>query len=244
VTYDGPAVIKTFATERKIEFPILSDQDHSIVKRYGILNRQYDPGHNNYGIPYPGTFILNRDGRVVARYFEEEFQYRNTAASIALKIGQPVRTMGPPSRQTTEHLDLTEFVTDRTVAPGQRFSIVLDIAPKSGVRVIAPGKHEYRVLALKLEPSANLRTYRVNYPASADFLLPPRNERLPAYMQQVRIVQDVAIVVNDDTRQLAKKPGSTVTLKGVLEYQACSEKVCNTPEQVPLSWTMALRPLG
>lgn len=244
LTYDAPALIKKFADERKIAFPILSDQDHSIVQRYGILNRQYQPGHQNYGIPHPGTFILDREGRVLARYFEEEYQYRNTAASIALKIGQPVSSTGTPSLHATPHLDLAAFLTDQTVAPGHRFSIVLDITPKPGMHVIAPGQHPYRVVALKLELSDNLRTYPMSYPQSAEFLLAPQKDRLPAYAQPLRLIQDVAIVVNNETRQLAQKPGSTVTLKGVLEYQACTETTCSAPQQVPLSWTLGLKPLG
>lgn len=244
VTYDVPAAIKKFADERKIEFPILSDQDHSIVQRYGILNRQYEPGHQNYGIPDPGTFILDREGRVLARYFEEEYQYRNTAASIALKVGQPVPTMGSPSRHATPPFDLAAFVTDETVAPGHRFSIVLDITPKPGMHIIASGQQRYRVVGLTLESSDNIRAYPMSYPPSAEFLLTPQRERLPAYAEAFRLIQDVAVVVNNETRQLAQKPGSTVTLKVVLEYQACTETTCSTPQQLPLSWTVELKPLG
>lgn len=244
ITYDAPALIKKFADERRIEFPILSDQDHSIVQRYGILNRQYEPGHQNYGIPHPGTFILNREGRVLARYFEEEYQYRNTAASIALKIGQPVPGMGAPTRHSTPHFDVTAFPTDQTVAPGHRFSIVLDITPKPGMHIIAPGQHNYRVVALNLEVSDNLRTYPVNHPGSTEFLLASENIRLPAYAQPFRLIHDVAVVVNNETRQLAQKPGAAVTLKGALEYQACTEKACNPTQRVLFSWTLGLKPLG
>lgn len=244
IAYDAPALIKKFADERKIEFPILSDEDHSIVQRYGILNRQYEPGHRNYGIPHPGTFILNSDGRVVARYFEEEYQYRNTAASIALKIGQPVPGTGSPTRHSAPHVDLTAFLTDQTIAPGHRFSVVVDITPKPGMYIIAPGQHTYRVVALSLEPGDILRTYPVNYPQSAEFLLAPENTRLPAYAQPFRLIHDVAIVVNNETRQLAQNAGATVTLKGVLEYQACTETACHPPQRVSFSWTIALKPLG
>lgn len=244
ITYDAPALIKKFADERKIEFAVLSDQDHTIVERYGILNRQFQPGHQNYGIPHPGTFILNREGRVLARYFEEEFQYRNTAASLALKIGQPVAGMGMPIHQATPDVDLTAFVTDQTVAPGHRFSIVLDIAPKPGVRVIGPGQQTYRVVALTVEPRDSLRVYPLNHPRSTEFVVAPDGARLPAYAQSFRLVQDVAIVVNDQMRQLAQKSGATVTLRGTLEYQACTDKTCNPPRQVPFSWTLGLKPLG
>jgi hypothetical protein len=187
---------------------------------------------------------LNREGRVLARYFEEEYQYRNTAASIALKIGQPLPGMGPPSRRSTPHLDVTAFLTDQSVAPGHRFSIVLDITPKRDVQIIAPGLQTYRGVALTLEAGDNLRTYPVNYPRSTEFLLAPDNVRLPAYGQPFRLVQDVAIVVNNQTRQLAQKAGSTVSLKGTLEYQACTQTACDPPQQVPVSWTLALKPLG
>jgi len=237
-------VIRKFADERKIEFPLLSDADHSIVERYGILNRQYKPGERNYGIPHPGTFILDREGRVVARYFEEEFQYRNTAASIALKIGRPVSGVASATRQSTPELDVATFLTDQAVAPGHRFSIVLDVTPKSGMRVVAPGQHEYRVVALRLEPSENLRVYRFTHPPSAEVTVSARTGRLPAYAQPFRLVQDVAVTVNPDMRQLAQKPGSTVTVKGVLEYQACSPSSCGEPRQVPMSWTVRLTPLG
>ncbi|MBI4264673.1 MAG: peroxiredoxin family protein [Acidobacteria bacterium] len=243
VTYDPPATIRRFADERAIEFPILSDADHSIVERYGILNRQYAPGHQNYGIPHPGTFILNREGRVLARYFEEEYQYRNTAASIALKIGQPVSGMGNPIRRATPQAEIAAFLTDETVAPGHRFSIVLDITPGPGMRVIAPGQHRYRVVALDLESTGNLRIYPLSHPPSAEFQA-PGNERLPAYAQPFRLIQDVAVVVNNETRQLAQKPGATMSLQGVLEYQACTPEVCDPPQRVPLSWTVALKPLG
>ena len=243
LTYDGPELLKTFTEERKVEFPVLSDEDHSIVQRYGILNRQFEPGHENFGIPHPGTFIVDQEGRVLARYFEEEFRYRNTAASIGLKIGRPVARMGTPSRQATPHLDLVAFLTDEAVAPGHRFSLVLDISPKPGMHIIAPGQHSYRVVALTLESSDNLRSYPVSYPQSAEFMLAP-NERLPAYGQPTRLIQDVAIVVNGETRKLGQTPGSTVTLRGVLEYQACTETSCSSPQQVPLSWVLGLKPLG
>lgn len=242
--YDSPAVIQKFAEERKIEFPLLADQDHSIVQRYGILNREYEPGHRNYGIPHPGTFIVDRDGRVVARYFEEEFRYRNTSASIALKLGRPIQGMGSPSRQTTAHLDLTAFVSDQAVAPGHRFSIVLDVAPRPGMRIVAPGQHGYRVVALTLEADENVRRYPVSYPQGTELVLAPRSEPVGVYAQPFRLVQDVAIVVNDPMRKLAAEPGASVTLKGRLEYQACTDKGCEPVQAVPVSWTLALKPLG
>lgn len=244
ITYDAPALIRKFADERTIEFPLLSDADHTIVERYGILNRQYMPGERNYGIPHPGTFILDRDKRVVARYFEEEFQYRNTSASIALKIGRPASGMAAPVRRSAADLDAAVFLTDQTVAPGHRFSIVLDVTPKPGTHVVAPGQHPFRMVALRLEPNPNLRVYPMSYPPSSPVMLGGGTELLAAYSQPFRLVQDVAVLVSPEMRQLAQQPGSTFTLNGVLEYQTCTASSCSTPQQLPLTWTVRLIPLG
>ncbi|MBI2186472.1 MAG: hypothetical protein HYU37_05030 [Acidobacteria bacterium] len=99
------------------------------------------------------------------------------------------------TRQSTPDLDVATFLTDQTVAPGHRFSIVLDVTPKPGMRVVAPGQHAYRIVALRLEPSENLRVYRFTLPPSTEVTVSARNERVPAYTQPFRLVQDVAVVV-------------------------------------------------
>jgi hypothetical protein len=37
------------------------------------------------------------------------------------------------------------------------------------------------------------------------------------------------------------KPGQSLTLTGVLKYQACDDKICFNPVSAPLSWTIAVK---
>ena len=39
------------------------------------------------GTPFPGTFVLDADGRVTARFFEEFYRERVTTANVMLKSG-------------------------------------------------------------------------------------------------------------------------------------------------------------
>ena len=75
-----------------------------------------------YGIPHPGTFVLDRSGRVTARFFEEAVQERSTASSIAVRLGETIP--GAPdraaSRVATDHLEAVAWATDDIVAPGNR----------------------------------------------------------------------------------------------------------------------------
>jgi DsbC/DsbD-like thiol-disulfide interchange protein len=147
-----------------------------------------------------------------------------------------------PSRHVTPHLDVATFLTDEAVAAGQRFSIVLDITPKPGTHVYAPGKHAYRVITLRLDPSAMLRTYPTKYPKSVEYFFEPLNERVQVYEQPFRLTQKVALTASPASRQSAQKPPLTVTLKGVLEYQACTDTICYPPEEVALTWAVTFKP--
>jgi hypothetical protein len=56
-------------------------------------------------------------------------------------------------------------------------------------------------------------------------------------------MQDVTFAVTPETRAHASKSGAQIRVEGRLEYQACDDKVCYLPQSIPVSWTIALRPL-
>jgi hypothetical protein len=64
------------------------------------------------------------------------------------------------------------------------------------------------------------------------------------YQQPFRLAQDVAIVVNEEMRDVAQQPDASFTLKGVLDYQGCSGKSSGPAHHVPVEWTVNLRQLG
>jgi peroxiredoxin len=49
---------------------LLSDPDSKIIRTYDILNEAVKPGTPTYGIPYPGGYVVDAQGRVVSKYFE------------------------------------------------------------------------------------------------------------------------------------------------------------------------------
>ena len=102
ITYDPPATLARFAKERGLTYPLLSDTGSAIIRRYGLLNPEYAEGSRAHGVPYPGTFILDPAGRVVARYFEAAYQERSTVASILTRQGGAAG--GPGVTASTAHL--------------------------------------------------------------------------------------------------------------------------------------------
>jgi hypothetical protein len=241
ITYDSTAVLADFARRRNITFPLLSDPGSSTIKAYGLLNTTVEVGSTNYGIPFPGTFLIDRQRVVTARFFEEAYQERNTVAGMMLKLGEPGREIDA-QRLTTDHVEVTTYLSDQVVAPGTLFSIVVEVTPRPGMHVYAPGQHSYRVVALRLKEQPLLLTRSLRYPASEIYLFEPLNERVEVFQRPFRLLQDVALSASPDARK-ALASVSTFSISGTFEYQACDDKVCFLPVSVPLTYTVGVREL-
>ncbi len=72
ISYDSPEVLKQFAARAHITFPLLSDADSAVIRRYAILNDTVAKGTPQYGIPYPGTYVLDARGAVTGKFFEDD----------------------------------------------------------------------------------------------------------------------------------------------------------------------------
>jgi peroxiredoxin len=53
----------------KFDFPLLSDPDHKVVDLYGIHNPA-DRGVRE-SLPYPVVYLINKEGVVAYRFFDE-----------------------------------------------------------------------------------------------------------------------------------------------------------------------------
>jgi hypothetical protein len=166
ITYDPVPVLAEFSLSRRIRFPLLSDAGSATIKRYGILITSVPESNQLYGYPFPGTFMVSHDGVVIARFFEQAYQERNTVASILARLANNIDVRA--TKVSSPQIEITSFETDPTVAPGTHFSIVLDVRPASGVHVYAPGVKGYKPIALSIEAQPGVVTRSAQYPPSED----------------------------------------------------------------------------
>jgi len=268
ISYDSEEVLAAFAERHGIkDVPLLSDDDSAAIRAFGIYNHVAEEGlgpnaddpvvkadvkryvavfgavPNVVGTPFPGTFIVDREGRVTSRFFEEFYRERNTAANIMLKLGMPVSGVAGSSGETA-HLEINASQSDPTIIVGNRFHLALDVAPKPGMHVYAPGADDlgYRVIGLTLEAPEFLRLLPLQYPASEIYHFEPLDERVPVYQRPFRLVQEV-VAKGDQESEEQLSELTALTLTGRLDYQACDDRVCFNPESVPLTWTLAVAPL-
>ncbi len=265
VSYDPPEILAAFTRQRGITFPLLSDAGSETIKRYGILNTVADEAlgpnakdpavaadvktfvstvgasQRMVGIAFPGTFILDRDGRVTSRFFEDFYIERNTASSIMTRVAARREAIAG-TQVATEHLEIKTYPSDAAVAPGNRFSIAFNVTPKPRIHVYAPGASGYRVVGVTIAPQPFVRVRPLRYPSSQIYFFRPLNERVPVYEKPFTLVQEV-ILEGQPEAQAALRGKDSLTLTGTLDYQACDDKVCFNPTSVPLTWTLSLRSL-
>ncbi len=240
ISYDSPDTLRRFTASRGITFPLVSDPGSAIIRRYGLLNDAVDPKSPTYGIPHPGTFILDRKGVVQSRFFEDAYQERFTSATILATIGAGPRAGVVTA--TTPQLAVSASISDGTAAPGERLSVVADITPARGMHVYAPGKHTYRVVRLEFDPQPWLKVQAAVYPAPEIYHFKPLDERVEVFSKPFRLRRDVTLLATPEAQKMLGAMTS-VTIAGALEYQACDDKVCFNPARVPVSFTVMLKGL-
>ena len=138
ISYDSVAVLKSFAERRGITFTLLSDPDSKIIRDFGILNEQVQAGSTQYGIPNPGTYLVDRNGRVTAKYFEDDITQRYTSGDILVnRFGE--RAGAAQTSAEGKHLKVSASASNARVRSGQRISLVLEVALPARMHVYAPG---------------------------------------------------------------------------------------------------------
>jgi peroxiredoxin len=265
ISYDSQEILAAFSQQHGITFPLLSDVGSETIKRYGILNTVAEEGlgpnandpeiiaqvkryvsanganERQRGIPFPGTFVVDRAGRVKARFFEDSYTVRNTVSNIRVRLNEP-NTSVVATRIESKQLDVVTYPSDAAIAPGNRFSVVAQITPHNGVHVYAPGAKNYKPIQLKVLPAQFIRTVAPVYPPSEIYFFKPLNERVPTYQRPFTIAQDMVLDGQASTRT-ALNGKTSMTIGGVLTYQACDDRLCYDQVTLPLSWTVGLRPI-
>ncbi len=234
VSYDSVAVLKSFADRQHITFPLLSDRESKIIRAFDILNETVPKDSPVYGIPYPGTYIVDPQGKVVAKYFEEDFRERASPSDILFRqFGQPPDVGGV--KVQARHLRLTTAASTPTARPGHRIVLSLDMDLNPKMHVYSPGVQGYIPIEWKLEAGLAAKLHPFDYPPSQTMRLEAIHETVPVYQGHVRISREITFGSEDALKPLLSPSGDLI-LKGSFRYQACDDHECYVPETVPLEW--------
>ena len=264
ISYDSVEVLADFAQRRGITFPLLSDDDSAVITEFGILNTvaaeglgpdAEEPGGQAdvakyvsvfgasqliVGTPYPGTFMVDNQGRVTSRFFEEFYRERNTTTNVMLKLGVGVSPI-EAVEGSTAHLKFSAYPSNSSVTVGTRFSLALEVEPGENMHLYAPGADDmgYRVIGFNLAPNPLARYEPVQYPESEIYHFEPLDEHVPVYQERFMLLQEIVMNADAEAETIMAELDA-LTLSGTLEYQACDDEICFLPQSIPVSFTLDL----
>ncbi len=76
------AMSRITADGQKADFVFLSDPDHAVIARYGVLN----PAGSRRGIPHPATYVIDKKGMVRWRDIQTDYKIRPTNAEVLTAV--------------------------------------------------------------------------------------------------------------------------------------------------------------
>jgi hypothetical protein len=233
ISYDSPEVLRYFSERMGgFHFPLLSDRESRVIRAFGIFNHNIPEGDEFYGIPFPGTFLVDENGFVRAKYFEQMHRQRYTADSILVR--EYGLSGGSRVVVTTDHLRLEAFPAQDVASRGNRVTLALDLALPPRMHVYAPGVKGYRPLAVEVAEHPALLAHETEFPKPTLLHLEAIRETVPVYHGSVRVLKDVTIS--------PKFREERISIPLIVSYQACDDRVCYEPSKVELALGLKLVP--
>jgi len=260
ISYDSVATVRHFSERVGIQFPLLADPDASNIRAFGVVNTTVSTERRNYGIPFPGIYIIDENGILREKYFERNYRERFTARSIlARDFGIYV---GPKTELETggQQIPISIYTSDPVAQPGNRISLVVEFNLPPKMHLYAPGVEGYTPLSFSIEPDSRIRIHDPEYPEPEILYLPAIKERVPVYRGNLRVILEVTLTADYTEEWVAKgvltissrlspddpgpyfilSGGTQLEIQGTLAYQACDDKVCFLPEQLPLKFQIEI----
>jgi DsbC/DsbD-like thiol-disulfide interchange protein len=110
-------------------------------------------------------------------------------------------------------------------AAGATALLRLEVRPKPGRYLYAPGQAGYVGFTLTFDAASGITAGKLEFPKPEPYVFEPTGERLEVFRRAFEITQPITF-----TRATAAPIAAT------LRYQACDTDVCYRPEDVRVEW--------
>ncbi|MBW8865802.1 MAG: hypothetical protein JF610_00460, partial [Acidobacteria bacterium] len=129
---------------------------------------------------------------------------------IALIVAFAAQLTGPVKKPG--HATIIASPAEVSGKAGEKLVLFVDVTPKPGMHVYAPGNADYIPITVKLNPLPEIKAGKLAYPKSEVMTL--ADEKVSVFEKSFRLTQDV-------TLDKSAKPGSTVAVGATVNFQAC-----------------------
>lgn len=214
-----------------------------VIDSLGLTNQHLEQQQAYYGRPmrerhrgvaYPGVFVLDEDGVVTKRVFEQSHRTRPSPGYLFRQVSHAPPRAARHATAQEEVVHLTAWLPSATFRPLEIHEVHVEIEVAEGWHLytepIPPG---YTPLSVRLEADAELEAWPVSLPEGRPLTIPGLGEQFFVVDGSLRL--SVPFKLGGAAYQLdgreRPEPGSAgpVTLDVEVGYQACSDRECLPP---------------
>lgn len=227
MTYDELDALAAFGDEFEITYPMLSDPDSEIIERFGILNTLVGPDdHPWFGVPFPGSYVIDRDGVVIAKFFENEIGMRaNANQLLRAAVGDSIVIEPLPSREAVNEVTVELAYDGTTLMPIVIHDLLITLRVPEGQHLYGEPVPEGMVATtVTIDDEVPVISRAAIFPTTQEHRLAGTGDILHVYEGDVRI--RVPIVYRPSDFYERDEPDQ-VTVSGTLRWQSCDDEVCH-----------------
>ena len=245
ISYDDQKVLAEFSRKQGIPYPLLSDVDSEVIRAYGILNDRVEPGDAFlYGIPFPGSYVTDEDGVVIAKFFHDSYKKRDSPeALLDAALGRIV--LGDDSPRVEGG---GEEVRVTAAIHGGKGSIRQGILRKLVVRFeLEEGRHLYGSptpdgmipTSVRVQGPPGLVVEEPIFPPTRPLHLEAMDVTLQIWSGSFDVVVPF-YAVGELASEVRPLDQDVATLEVSVRYQVCDDRHCLLPRSEKLSLQLPL----
>lgn len=238
-------MLREFSEKQSIPYPLLSDLDSNVIREYGIINTLIDTNDALvYGIPFPGVFVTDEHGVVVAKFFHDSYKKRDSPellidaalGRIALEDGEPHVDGGDEEVR----ISATVHGGKGSIRQGIVRQLVVRFEPSDGLHIYGESVPEGMTpTSVSVEGPPGLVVGDPIYPPTEQLRLESLDLELPVWSGTV----DIAVpfyAAGELASEVRPLDVESTTLEVTVRYQACNDQACLLPKTEKLTIELPL----
>ena len=236
VSYDEQAALQAYSLGQDIEFTLLSDPESRVIRQYRVLNAFIGPEDDFYfGIPFPGTFLIDESGTIVDKLFRPHLSTRDSGEAMIDRMqGRSRQGEDDPFDYSLEDdgIEVSAFYRGGRghlrIGPMSRLIVRFKMPP--GIHVYdAPVPEGMVPVSIELEAPEGVRWEHGVHPPTRSLGIASLKEPLQVWEEEVEF--EILIFGNSTLAPLFETddiPSLTVTIN--VRYQSCDDHQCFLPQ--------------
>lgn len=217
---------------------MLSDPDSRIIRDFGILNTLIaEDDHPWFGIPFPGTYVVDAEGVIRSKFFENHLALRPGADQLARAVsGEAVEL---EAATATGEVECNVTIDDDPVAPGVLRELIVSLRVPEGQHLYGePVPTGMVATAVEIDQADELVILDATRPETRAHVLKGTGEELQVYDGDVSI--RIPFTHSAPLTSHADQAKAHLPVSGTVRWQACDDEACRLPSSMRFEFDLPL----